>query len=310
MSILKSGLCVALNDEVLIKLRSNCIRTNVDFLCKDPEQIVNITGIAYKDVISIRNIILAKYSSMIVDGGDFYHSIIECSTILSSGIKSLDEILDGGLYSREVTEIAGDIASGKTQICLCTCGSTLTRGIQTVIYIDTGAGFSARRILQLTPNCSENFVSRVHVFDVTTIYELLSVLDKILALCKDGKLDFYKRLNLLILDNVASVVYPCLSNGNIVESQGLISLLSQKLKYIATGLSVAVLVTNNLVKGEHGKKVASLGRVWLNVPNVRLTIEQNDQYYKTTRKVMVTKNNRGKIGGSCTINFTEHGPIQ
>ena len=32
-------------------------------------------------------------------------------------LSSLDSVLDGGLYTGQVTEIAGDIAVGKTQVC-------------------------------------------------------------------------------------------------------------------------------------------------------------------------------------------------
>lgn len=34
--------------------------------------------------------------------------------------KRLNELLDGGLYTSEVTEVAGEISSGKTQVTLGT----------------------------------------------------------------------------------------------------------------------------------------------------------------------------------------------
>lgn len=37
---------------------------------------------------------------------------------LTTGCKLLDEVLQGGLVSHGITEISGESASGKTQLCL------------------------------------------------------------------------------------------------------------------------------------------------------------------------------------------------
>ena len=57
-------------------------------------------------------------------------------------------LLDGGVYGGEMVEIEGEVATGKTQLCL----AAATRAAQQnhrVLYIDTSGSFSPSRILML-----------------------------------------------------------------------------------------------------------------------------------------------------------------
>ena len=77
-------------------------------------------------------------------------SMLRCST----GSKSLDELLLGGLETQAVTEFYGEFGSGKSQIChtLCAMASRpLTeKGLHgNVIYIDTEGTFRPERLQQI-----------------------------------------------------------------------------------------------------------------------------------------------------------------
>lgn len=65
-----------------------------------------------------------------------------------AGFDALDVLLDGGVYGGEMVEIEGEVATGKTQLCL----AAATRAAQQnhrVLYIDTSGSFSPSRILML-----------------------------------------------------------------------------------------------------------------------------------------------------------------
>ena len=77
-------------------------------------------------------------------------SMLRCST----GSKSLDELLLGGIETQAVTEFYGEFGSGKSQIChtLCAMASRplSEKGLDgSVIYIDTEGTFRPERLQQI-----------------------------------------------------------------------------------------------------------------------------------------------------------------
>ena len=84
-------------------------------------------------------------------------SMLRCST----GSKSLDELLLGGIETQAVTEFYGEFGSGKSQIChtLCAMASRplSEKGLDGgVIYIDTEGTFRPERLQQIA--ASRGFV--------------------------------------------------------------------------------------------------------------------------------------------------------
>lgn len=67
---------------------------------------------------------------------------------LHTGSTALDEILDGGIESRAVTEIYGEFRCGKTQLChtLCVTSQINEQNPGKVAYIDTEGSFRPKRI--------------------------------------------------------------------------------------------------------------------------------------------------------------------
>jgi len=66
----------------------------------------------------IRRVLLAQYSAFPSNGLALYRELLNTGSVLPSGCSDLDEILDGGVYTGEVTEIVGISVSGKTQVCI------------------------------------------------------------------------------------------------------------------------------------------------------------------------------------------------
>lgn len=63
----------------------------------------------------------------------------------STGIKALDEALEGGLETKAITEISGEAGTGKTQFCMTF--ATLLEG--KALYIDTEQTFKPSRVAQI-----------------------------------------------------------------------------------------------------------------------------------------------------------------
>lgn len=73
---------------------------------------------------------------------------------LTSGSKELDEILGGGFEAGSITELFGDIRTGKTQMChqlAVTCQLPASRGgcDGKCLYIDTEGTFRPERIITI-----------------------------------------------------------------------------------------------------------------------------------------------------------------
>ena len=121
---------------------------------------------------------------------------------LSTGSEALDNILGNGLRMTDVTEVVGRSGTGKTQLCLTAAVVAALQG-HTVVYIDVGNCFSARRCLDIArcransnstnmsllgslqaspaPSSAELQVvmSRIHVIPVFDIFDALDNLERI-----------------------------------------------------------------------------------------------------------------------------------
>jgi len=79
-----------------------------------------------------------------------YHHV----AIFSTGIGSLDDILKGGVFSSELTEIFGFSGSGKTSFCVKLSAQLLIKSKKkSVIYIDTTNCFTYGRLIGYINAC-------------------------------------------------------------------------------------------------------------------------------------------------------------
>nr|XP_020757959.1 DNA repair protein RAD51 homolog 4 isoform X2 [Odocoileus virginianus texanus] len=154
----------------------------VDLVSADLEEVAQKCGLSYKALVALRRVLLAQFSAFPFNGADLYEELKTSTAILSTGVGSLDKLLDAGLYTGEVTEIAGAPGSGKTQVCLCVAANVAHGLQQNVLYIDSNGGLTASRILQLlqarTPDEEEQAgaLQRIQVVRAFDIFQMLDVL--------------------------------------------------------------------------------------------------------------------------------------
>ncbi|XP_042111344.1 DNA repair protein RAD51 homolog 4 isoform X3 [Ovis aries] len=310
MGVLRAGLCPGLTQDMVQLLKSGGIKTVVELVSADLEEVAQKCGLSYKALVALRRVLLAQFSAFPFNGADLYEELKTTTAILSTGIGSLDKLLDAGLYTGEVTEIVGAPGSGKTQVCLCVAANVAHGLQQNVLYIDSNGGLTASRILQLLQARTLDEEEQVRSSSGT--------------------------LKVVVVDSVAAVVAPLLG-GQQREGLALMVQLARELKTLARDLSVAVLVRKwawsamlafSLVPGLHqvgrcsfqvtnhmtrdrdsGQLKPALGRSWSFVPSTRLLLDstQGSGSLGSRRVACLTKSPRLPTGCQETVDLGSWG---
>ncbi|NXT11349.1 RA51D protein, partial [Prunella fulvescens] len=319
MVVLRAGLCPGLTEDMIQLLRAKGIRTVVDFVSSDLEDIAQKCSLSYKALVAVRRVLLAQFSAFPANGADLYEELKSSTAILPTGSPSLDQLLDSGLYTGEVTELMGAPGSGKTQVCLGIAASVSLGLKQHILFLDSTGGFSASRLYQILQAQTEDeeeqarspgeteagFVlqlealQRVQVERVFNIYEVLGALQELRDRLSQQVVSSVGSLKVVVLDSVSAVISPLLG-GRQSEGLALMMQLSRELKTLAREFSLAVVVTNQVTRdSSSGPLKPALGRSWSFVPSTRVLLESREgtwQKPSTQRAASLAKSPRQPTG--------------
>uniref|UniRef100_A0A669PAX4 DNA repair protein RAD51 homolog 4 n=1 Tax=Phasianus colchicus TaxID=9054 RepID=A0A669PAX4_PHACC len=191
----------------------------------------------------------------------------------------LDQLLDAGLYTGEVTELAGAPGSGKTQVCLSIAASVSLGLRQHVVFLDSTGGFTASRLYQMLQARVEDkeeqleALQRVQVVRVFDVYEMLRALHEVRDCLSQQVGSSAGPLKAVLIDSVSAVLSPLLG-GRQSEGLAIMMQLAQELKTLAKEFSVAVVVTNQVTRDSStGALKSALGRSWSFVPSTRVLLQ-------------------------------------
>ena len=149
----------------------------------------------------------------------------------------LDELLDGGIDKRTITQIYGPPGVGKTNICLNIAIGVAKRG-KKVVYIDTEGGISVDRIRQISGEDFETVAKNIIVFEPTSFKEQ----EEDLGLIESWISSNSAEVELIILDSAVALfrVEEDKSKSHFLGKQ------MQMLSALAISYDLAVLVTNQI----------------------------------------------------------------
>ncbi|XP_072772783.1 DNA repair protein RAD51 homolog 4 isoform X3 [Taeniopygia guttata] len=311
MVVLRAGLCPGLSEDMIQLLSANGIRTVVDFVSSDLEDVAQKCSLSYKTslcpqaLVAVRRVLLAQFSAFPANGADLYEELKSSTAILPTGSPSLDQLLDSGLYTGEVTELMGAPGTGKTQVCLGIAASVSLGLKQHVLFLDSTGGFTASRLYQMLRAQTEDeeeqleALQRVRVERVFNIYEVLRALQELRDRLSQQVVSSMGPLKVVVLDSVSAVIYPLLG-GRQSEGLALMMQLSRELKTLAREFSLAVVVTNQVTRDSStGTLKPALGRSWSFVPSTRVLLESKEATWgkcSTQRAASLAKSPRQPTG--------------
>lgn len=316
MSRLTLGSCSEMTENTLKELNKVGINTVLDFIGEDIQSLSEKTCLPLQELSVIRRDLLVKHSAVAYSGEQLFEKMIDSLKIISTGCANLDQLLGGGLYSKEVTEIYGSPAAGKTQSCLSIACHIATEHEKNVIYIDTGATFSTERIKEIvggkftgSGNETENlmYLSRVQCIKAFDIFAVLSTLEGLMSRLSVEEDPFYQDVVLIVVDCVTSLISPILG-GMQHHGHSLMVNLGRMLKCLAVNYNLAVLVTNNVVSDFvlNSYTKPALGKTWSHLPNNRIHM-YNSAHNPSQRLLKMTKSCRMPLQIVMTASVTEDG---
>ncbi|RXM99892.1 DNA repair protein RAD51-like 4 [Acipenser ruthenus] len=268
MVILREGECPGLTAEVIQALRSQNVRTVVDLVSSDIEELARKCALSYKTLVAVKRVLLAQYTAFPTNGADLYEELLSSTAILSTGNPSLDKLLDSGLYTGEVTELIGAPGSGKTQVCLGVAVSVACDLKRNILYIDSTGGLSASRLLQMM-----EALRRIQVRQVFSVFSLFEAQQDLRSSGFHQVAGGSGSVKVVIVDSVAAVLSPIIGSRQ-TEGLSLMMQLAGELRTMARDLGVAVLVTNHMTRDGNGVVKAGLGRSWSHVPRTRVLLQR------------------------------------
>jgi DNA repair protein RadA len=201
---------------------------------------------------------------------------------ISTGSEHLDELLDGGIFTGEITEISGEFASGKTQLCFQLAinvqRSNDEGGLEgSTYFIDTEGSFSATRVAQIAEERGLDPQEFLKSIAVTRTYNS----DHLMFLIKNAQDIIEKRnVKLFVIDSIASHFRAEYTGDNmLVKRQQVVMSLAETLKKLVEQYELAIVVTNQVIatideslfdQSPH----PALGFAWAHRPHQRILLRK------------------------------------
>lgn len=201
---------------------------------------------------------------------------------ITTGSKELDNLLGGGIYTGEITELSGAFGTGKTQLCFQLCLNVqlpqseggLSGG---AYYIDTEASFSSKRIAQMAQSNGLDPLKYLKNIAVTKTHNS----DHLMYIIRNvDKIIKKRNIRLFVIDSIASHFRAEYTGEvNLVKRQQVVMSLAETLKKLLETYDLAIVVTNQVIatidetlldKSPH----PALGFAWAHRPHQRILLRK------------------------------------
>jgi DNA repair protein RadA len=294
------------------RLREAGFRTVRDLLVRGPVDISETTGMDMEQSVEICN----KARIMLEDLGMIDKSFVTATSLynrrkdrISTGSKSFDDLLTGGIETKAVTEVYGEFGTGKTQLCHTLC-LMVQRPVSegglgaTAIYIDTENTFRPERIVSIAQ--ARGFDSGKALENVIVAKAYNSAHQELIVE-EAGSVIEENNARLIIVDSaVAHYRAEFIGRATLSERQQRLNKFMHILVRIAEAYEVAVLVTNQIQAspdayfgdtvrpvGGHVLAHTSTYRIYLKRSGKNRIARMVDSPYHAEREVLFTLSDAG-----------------
>ena len=167
----------------------------------------------------------------------------------STGSKSLDDFLKGGVESQTITELTGEFGSGKSQICHTLCVTAAAANnkkgqINNIIFVDTENTFRPERVHQIAEARgldSEEIMKKVFVCKMINSAQLEALIRNL------GKYIEEYKAKIVIVDSIISLHRAeYTGRETLAERQQRLNVILHKLIRLAEIYNIAVVLTNQV----------------------------------------------------------------
>lgn len=294
------------------RLKEAGFRSIRDLLVRGPVDIAEATGMEMDESVEICN----KARVMLEEMGIIEKSFVTATSLygrgrerISTGSKSFDDLLGGGLETKAVTEVYGEFGTGKTQLCHTLCvlvqqdGSAGGLGAK-ALYIDTENTFRPERIVSIAQ--ARGFDSRKALENIIVAKAYNSAHQELIIEEAGGIIE-ENNVKLVIVDSaVAHYRAEFLGRATLSERQQRLNRFMHILVRIAETYEVAVVVTNQIqaspdayfgdtVRATGGNVIAhtSTYRIHLKRSGKNRIARMVDSPYHAEREVLFMLSDRG-----------------
>lgn len=275
--ILELSSVEGLGEATIRALNDAKIFSTLDLACKTPTFLKDVMGIDKRKAA----VIFAKMKNRLEKGGYLYKAELTATEaakrdldtkFLSSGVKALDHILEGGLESGKMTMIFGENGAGKTQMAITLCimaqlpadqgGLKFDEKDVGVLYIDTEHKVSPKRLVQaiafrkgIEINYAEpdwfrkslenpeivKFLDHIHIIYASDGHGLENAIVEALPTIKE------KNVKLVVLDSIAAAFRgEYVEMGNSSNKFRVINTILNDLANIAINHNIPVVMLNQI----------------------------------------------------------------
>ena len=325
MSRLRTGICPSMTGSVLQKLQSVGVVSAVDFVCHDLDALATKTGVGYRELAAIRRALITEHSAPVVAGSSLFDVVVATTSSVSVGCRALDNLLEGGILTGEITEVVTDRSGSSDALVMNTILTVVTAMNKNVVFVDLSNRFDASLLaamLSSHPN-AEDALKQVRVVKCFDVLELLSKLSRLCEAPGPSNDPFYSSLKLIIIDGIVDFILPSLSHIHNNAGCGYVSQIVRLIRLLTTDSCYAVLLSNGdscsvASRNNAIPRQTSVVRMWCSVPDTRLdvidiTTESNersgaDNSMTSGRiKVTVSKSNRLALGQCVELEVDKRG---
>ena len=294
------------------RLREAGFRSIKDLLVRGPVDIAEATGMEMDESVDVCN----KARMALEELGVIDKSFVTATSLyskkrerVSTGSKSFDDLLGGGLEAKAVTEVYGEFGTGKTQLCHTLC-VMVQQSVQSgglagkAIYIDTENTFRPERIVSIAE--AKGYDSG-RMLENVIVAKAYNSAHQELIIEEVGPIIEENNVKLLIVDSaVAHYLAEFLGRATLSDRQQRLNKFMHILVRIAETYEVAVLVTNQIqaspdayfgetVRPTGGNVVAhtSTYRIYLKRSGKNRIARMVDSPYHAEREVVFALSDRG-----------------